>query len=103
MSNTDSWWQKALKFFLPLPQEELKPVVTEDLLKKALKEAEVVLEKFDKPKVVKKSKRARGTKGRYKGDDKSTPDVNESWVGGKSPAKKPAAKKTKVTNIKKKK
>ena len=57
MSNTDSWWQKALKFFLPLPQEELKPVVTEDLLKKALKEAEVVLEKFDKPKVVEKSKK----------------------------------------------
>ena len=33
----------------------------------------------------KKPKRARGPKGRYKGDDKSTPNVNEAWVGGKAP------------------
>jgi len=26
-----------------------------------------------------KPKRARTTKGRYRGDDKSTPDVNEAW------------------------
>ena len=32
-------------------------------------------------------KRARGPKGRYKGDDKSTKDVNEAWVGGKAPKK----------------
>ena len=32
-----------------------------------------------------KPKRARGPKGRYKGDDKSTPNVNEAWVGGKAP------------------
>ena len=36
----------------------------------------------------KKPKRARGSKGRYKGDDKSTKDVNEAWVGGKAPKKK---------------
>ena len=35
-----------------------------------------------------KPKRARNKKGRYKGDDKSTPDVNEAWVGGKAPKKK---------------
>ena len=35
----------------------------------------------------KKPKRARGSKGRYKGDDKSTPDINEAWVGGKAPKK----------------
>ena len=35
-----------------------------------------------------KPKRARGPKGRYKGDDKSTKDVNEAWVGGKAPKKK---------------
>ncbi len=29
-------------------------------------------------------KRARD-KGRYKADDKSTPDVNEAWEGGKAP------------------
>ena len=36
----------------------------------------------------KKPKRARTGKGRYKGDDKSTKDVNEAWVGGKAPKKK---------------
>jgi len=35
-----------------------------------------------------KPKRARGKKGRYKADDKSTPNVNEAWVGGKAPKKK---------------
>ena len=34
-----------------------------------------------------KPKRARGLKGRYKGDDKSTPHINEAWVGGKAPKK----------------
>ena len=38
--------------------------------------------------VEEKPKRARGPKGRYKGDDKSTKDVNEAWVGGKAPKKK---------------
>jgi hypothetical protein len=32
-----------------------------------------------------KPKRARTKKGRYRKDDKSTPDVNEAWVGGKAP------------------
>tara|TARA_B100000700_G_C14383882_1_gene551653 strand:- start:259 stop:498 length:240 start_codon:yes stop_codon:yes gene_type:complete len=35
-----------------------------------------------------KPKRARDTKGRYKGDDLTTKDVNEAWVGGKAPKKK---------------
>ena len=35
-----------------------------------------------------KPKRARGKKGKYLADDKSTPDVNEAWVGGKAPKKK---------------
>ena len=38
-------------------------------------------------------KRARGKKGRYKADNKSTKDINEAWVGGKAPKKK--KKKTK--------
>lgn len=38
-----------------------------------------------------KPKRARTAKGRLKGDDKSTLDVNEAWEGGKAPAKKPRA------------
>ena len=35
-----------------------------------------------------KPKRARTTKGRYRGDDKSTEKYNEAWVGGKSPKKR---------------
>ena len=40
-----------------------------------------------------KPKRARGPKGKLKGDDASTPEVNEAWVGGKAPKKKKVAKK----------
>jgi len=41
---------------------------------------------YDKPLVLTKEvKRARTKRGRYKGDDKSTKDVNEAWVGGKAP------------------
>ena len=35
-----------------------------------------------------KPKRARGKKGRYKKDDKSTKNYNEAWVGGKAPKRK---------------
>ena len=46
-----------------------------------------------------KPKRARGLKGRYKADDKSTPNVNEAWVGGKAPKKGTKRK----SNVKKRK
>ncbi len=36
---------------------------------------------------MKKHRRARTKKGRYKGDDKSTPFWNEAWVKGLSPKK----------------
>jgi len=39
-------------------------------------------------KEVTKPKRARGKKGKFLADDKSTKDVNEAWVGGKAPKKK---------------
>ena len=35
-----------------------------------------------------KPKRARGKKGKFLSDDKSTKDINEAWVGGKAPTKK---------------
>ena len=35
-----------------------------------------------------KPKRARSKDARYKGDDKTTPDINEAWVGGKAPKKR---------------
>lgn len=34
-----------------------------------------------------KPKRARTKKGTYRADDKSTPNVNEAYVGGKAPKK----------------
>ena len=41
---------------------------------------------YDKPLVLTKEiKRARTKRGRYKGDNKSTPEFNEAWVGGKEP------------------
>jgi len=71
------------------------------------KEGEVVLAKYDPAEHLPeslseaevtdiKAKRARTAKGRYKGDDKSTPDVNEAWEGGKSPKKKSTKKKGKA-------
>ena len=45
------------------------------------------------PSLVKEPERARDINGRLVGDDKSTPTINEAWVGGKAPAKKKAAPK----------
>jgi hypothetical protein len=33
-------------------------------------------------------KRARNSKGQFIGDDKSTKNKNEAWVGGKAPKKR---------------
>ena len=35
-----------------------------------------------------KPKRARNKKGQLMADDKSTPNVNEAWVGGKAPKRR---------------
>ena len=52
-------------------------------------------------------KRARNKDGTLKGDDPSTPDVNEAWEGGKAPKKatkkKSTAKKTTAKKTTKKK
>lgn len=45
------------------------------------------------PSLAKEPERARDINGRLVGDDKSTPTINEAWVGGKAPAKKKAAPK----------
>ncbi len=70
-----------------------------ETVRKALKElSEAILNsitldfKIDDS-VVEKPKRARTKKGRYKSDDKSTPNVNEAWVGAKAPKKKTKGKK----------
>ena len=88
------FWSKFVKFFTPPPPE--KPKVSKA---KVIKEATVKLDKFaDAPVVKGAPKRARTKKGRFIADDKSTPDVNEAWVGGKAPKKKAKAKK--VSKIK---
>ena len=61
-----------------------------------LKESGVIVApiKEEAPKPV-EPVRARNEDGTLKADDKSTPNINEAWVGGKAPKKKPAAKKKK--------
>ena len=57
---------------------------------------EKVIGTYEKPLILTnevKPKRARTSRGRYRGDDKSTADVNEAWVGGKAPRKKKVYKK----------
>ena len=78
------------------PYEQAKDILSqeskkEDIISEKMKDATVELEKFEEAEVVKeapKPKRARTKKGTYKADDKSTPDVNEAWVGGKATKKK---------------
>ena len=41
-----------------------------------------------KPKTTTKRVRARTVKGRYQGDDKSTPDVDEAWTTVKVPVRR---------------
>ena len=43
------------------------------------------------------AERARNDKGQLIGDDPSTPEVNEAWVGGTAPSK--SAKKKDTTSI----
>lgn len=84
------FWSKFVKFFTPPPVEKPSKVSKA----KVIKEATVKLDKFDDAPVVKGApKRARTKKGRFIADDKSTPDVNEAWVGGKAPKKKVSKKK----------
>ena len=45
--------------------------------------------------------RARDDKGRLRGDNKSTPTVNEAWVGGKAPVKKKRGRPAKIVAPKK--
>jgi hypothetical protein len=108
-SNMD-WWTQLVNSiadtFYPekrAAKEAEKKAEDEKVVTKAVKEGEVKLKKFgeqstiikEKPKPIlkinvepAKPKRARTTKGRYKGDDKATANINEAWVGGKKPKSK---------------
>ena len=92
------WWSNFVKFITPLPKE-VDEIAKAKVINKAVEDATVTLTSLDeaitqgkvipnKPKVAIKPKRARTKKGTYVADDKSTPDVNEAWVGGNAPKKK---------------
>ena len=88
------------------PYEQAKAIMqkqnlTSELTAKVEKESEITLEKFEPEEAT--PKRARTAKGRYKGDDEATPDINEAWEGGRAPVKKGIKPKAKVTQVKKKK
>ena len=77
------WWNELVESIHDAFYPEKKIVENE------IKKGELKLAKFDDAPVIKAApKRARTAKGKYKGDDKSTADVNEAWVGGKAPKKK---------------
>tara|TARA_R100001244_G_scaffold53010_2_gene46029 strand:+ start:1251 stop:1538 length:288 start_codon:yes stop_codon:yes gene_type:complete len=83
-------WFKKWFSFTPLEVKPKKPASTGVVRKKE------TTKEWRKDTVWEKPKRTRTIKGRYKADDKSTPDVNEAWEGGKAPKKK----KVKITRRK---
>ena len=91
------FWAKLIAFITP-PPTQVDEVAKAKVIKKAVKEATVTLDKFKEAPVAKTApKRARTKKGTYKADDKSTKDINEAWVGGKAPKKKKKKTKKKKT------
>jgi|TARA_R110000744_G_scaffold178009_1_gene297024 hypothetical protein len=90
------WWKELVESihntFYPEKKIKEKLIKVENEIKKG----ELKLAKFDDAPIIKaKPKRARGVKGKYKADDKATPNINEAWVGGKAPKKKKGTKKKK--------
>ena len=95
-----SFWKTIVNFFN-------KDAEGEKILDEAIKDAEITLDKFEadefKPIPMRlEATRARNKKGQYEGDDESTPDINEAWVGGKTPTKKLHLKKGKLSRNKRK-
>ena len=77
------WWNELVESIHDAFYPEKKIVENE------IKKGELKLAKFDDAPVIKtKPQRARGVKGKYKADDKSTTNINEAWVGGKAPKRK---------------
>ena len=92
-------WKKIFGKDLKSPLEAFRDVYVSPLDHKRKQVEMVILDQcrpdehlpdsvVDAVVVEEKPKRARTKKGRYLADDKSTPDVNEAYVGGKAPKKK---------------
>tara|TARA_R100001440_G_scaffold74507_1_gene100088 strand:+ start:635 stop:877 length:243 start_codon:yes stop_codon:yes gene_type:complete len=58
-----------------------------DVVEVSAEEAVIFIENgfAEEVKTTSKPKRARNANGTLKGDDKSTPNVNEAWEGGEAP------------------
>ena len=67
-----TFWQKFIWFISP-PSKDVEKVIEPKIIEK---------------KPVVKIKRAKTKQGKFVADDKSTPNINEAWVGGKAPKKK---------------
>lgn len=63
-----------------LPEEEIRKIIA--FRPHAIEILEVEVEPEQKKKAPAKKKRARNADGTLKGDDPSTPDVNEAWEDG---------------------
>jgi len=65
-----------------------KPTISKAYKQAKKKKASAVIKKKVEPETTTKRVRARTIKGRYKGDDKSTPDVDEAWTTVKVPVRR---------------
>jgi hypothetical protein len=82
-----SFFKWAIEYPAPEKKEEASAVIRKNEPDDSWRE-DTVWEKEE-------PKRARDKKGQYRGDDKSTPDVNEAWESGKAPSKSGLKKKKK--------
>ena len=80
--------QKKLDYMIEMEKQEKEKDNSKDSDQDQQPETKEPKEEWRKDTVWEKPKRTRTIKGRYKADDKSTPDVNEAWEGGKAPKKK---------------
>ena len=83
-----SFWKKFINFITP-PSKEVEKVTKTKVTSTSGPMTNAITKKTP----VIKAKRVRTKKGKFVADNKSTPYVNEAWVGGKAPVKKSKKKK----------
>ena len=83
-----SFWKKFINFITP-PSKEVEKVTKTKVTSTSGPMTNAITKKTP----VVKAKRVRTKKGEFVADNKSTPNVNEAWVGGKTPVKKSKKKK----------